>query len=520
MAPQADIRRYPIGIQTFEKLIEGRYLYIDKTKQIYDLTHGNSGYIFLSRPRRFGKSLLASTLHSYFEGRSDLFSGLAIEQLETEWTRHPVLHFDMSKAKHVCEAQLLSELGRQLSEYEQQWDIDQVHPYPNARLEHLIKSTYRKTGRKVVVIIDEYDAPLLDVIHEDTDLPKLREIMRNFYSPLKACDPYLRFVFITGITKFSQLSIFSELNNINNISMWDKYGALCGITKDELLTQLRPEIETLSAKQNLSFEATVQALTHKYDGYHFSAQSPDLFNPFSLLNCFDRMELGDYWFSSGTPTYLIEMMRRFGCEPSTITNRIEALSTDFDAPTERMTSIMPLMYQSGYLTIKDFDPSVNIFTLDIPNEEVRSGLMNALIPNYIDSPSTSTTIAQIARCFHRDDICGALDKMSTFFASVPYCNNTDYEGHWQQMLYVVMSLFGAYGDVEVHTSHGRVDLVMLLGGKLYLIETKLNGTADNALHQIDIRNYSARFALQDKPIIKIGIAFEQDTHTMRYKIAQ
>ena len=371
---QQQLKKCPIGIQTFEKIIEGNYLYVDKTEYVYRMVHGASNYCFLSRPRRFGKSLLTSTLHSYFAGKKDLFRGLAIEKLETEWTEYPVLHFDMSLAKHVDKDTLESMLSFQLSGYEQIYGKPEEAVKLNDRMTSLIMRANEQTGRQVVVLIDEYDAPLLDVMHEETDLPVLRNVMRNFYSPLKACDPYLRFVFLTGITKFSQLSIFSELNNILNISMLKPYAAICGITQEEMQEQMTAYIERLAVSQEMSKEETLQKLKEKYDGYHFTWPSPDIYNPFSLLNAFANDELNNYWFGSGMPTYLIEMLRKFKVSPSAIGMK-KALSTSFDAPTERMTTIVPLLYQSGYITIKNYDKLTQLYTLDIPNGEIRVGLM-------------------------------------------------------------------------------------------------------------------------------------------------
>ena len=301
---------YPIGIQTFSEIQEGNYLYIDKTEYVYRMTHSSSKYMFLSRPRRFGKSLLTSTLHSYFSGRKELFHGLAIEKLEKEWVEYPVLHFDLSMAKHVDKEGLESLLDFMLAEHERMFSIDTVSENANLRLTNLIKRIYEQTGKKVAVLIDEYDAPLLDVVHEHENLGILRNIMRNFYSPLKACDPYLRYVFLTGITKFSQLSIFSELNNIKNISMDEPYAAICGITEDEMLIQMREDIDNLAIKMEISSEEVVQKLKENYDGYHFTYPSPDIYNPFSLLNAFADGKFNSYWFGSGTPTYLIKMLAK------------------------------------------------------------------------------------------------------------------------------------------------------------------------------------------------------------------
>ena len=299
-----------MGIQTFSEIIENNYLYIDKTEYVYRLTHSASNYFFLNRPRRFGKSLLTSTFRCYFEGRKELFKGLAIDRLETDWIEYPVLHFDMSRAKHVDKEILESMLDVQLIRYERIYGADASEKTLNDRMGGLIQRAFENTGRKVVVLIDEYDAPLLDVMHEETNLPVLRNVMRNFYSPLKACDPYLRFVFLTGITKFSQLSIFSELNNISNISMLRPYAAICGITEDEMLSQMHGHIEKLSIALGLTFDETLQKLKDRYDGYHFTWPSPDIYNPFSLLNALEWSKIDSYWFGSGTPTFLIEMLRK------------------------------------------------------------------------------------------------------------------------------------------------------------------------------------------------------------------
>lgn len=366
---------YPLGIQTFSEIRNRNMLYVDKTAYVYRLASSGK-FFFLSRPRRFGKSLLVSTFQSYFEGKKELFKGLAIEQLEHEWNEYPVLHFDMSGGKHMNKEQLNRYLLYILKSNEERFGVNTDSTDPNIRLSNLINSIYHQTGKQVVVLIDEYDAPLLDVVHHEEYLGTLRQIMRNFFSPLKLSEPYLRFVFITGITKFSQLSIFSELNNIKNISMDEPYAGICGITKDELLTQMSNDIDMLAAKLSLTREETINQLKENYDGYHFTIPGPDVFNPYSLLNCFADGKLNAYWFASGTPTYLIEMMRKFDMMPANIGQDIEADKGDFDAPTETLTTIMPLLYQSGYLTIKKYTPETDLYTLGIPNKEIRVGLLS------------------------------------------------------------------------------------------------------------------------------------------------
>lgn len=508
------LKLYPIGIQTFERIRKEDKLYIDKTEYIYRMAHTSGTYFFLGRPRRFGKSLLVTTMQSYFEGKKELFKGLAIEKLEKEWTEYPVLHFDMSGGKHMDKEQLEEYLDYRLQEEEKKWGITKPVKGANNRLIDLINTAYEKSGKQVVVLIDEYDAPMLDVVHEKEQLDMLRNMMRNFYSPLKYSEAKLRFVFLTGITKFSQVSIFSELNNIINISMNDEYAGICGITKEELLTQMSEDINELAKSQELTREETIAELKENYDGYHFSAKSPDVYNPFSLLNCFSTREFGAYWFSSGTPTYLIKMMRKFKVMPTNI-SKMYAKSSAFDAPTENMTAITPLLYQSGYLTIKGYDKFSKLYTLDLPNKEIKVGLFESLLPNYLEgmfAQNGDVAIAQMSVLIRQDNMDGALQLLQTFLGTVPYCNVTNYEGHYQQMLYIIFSILTGYVvDVEVHTPKGRLDIVMLTHTRLYIIELKLNKKAQVALQQINLKNYAQRFALCGKPVSKVGINFDSTT---------
>ena len=508
------LKLYPIGIQTFERIRKEDKLYIDKTEYIYRMAHTSGTYFFLGRPRRFGKSLLVTTMQSYFEGKKELFKGLAIEKLEKEWTEYPVLHFDMSGGKHMDKEQLEEYLDYRLQEEEKKWGVTKPVKGANNRLIDLINTAYEKSGKQVVVLSDEYDAPMLDVVHEKEQLDMLRNMMRNFYSPLKYSEAKLRFVFLTGITKFSQVSIFSELNNIINISMSDEYAGICGITKEELLTQMSEDIDELAKSQELTREETIAELKENYDGYHFSAKSPDVYNPFSLLNCFSTREFGAYWFSSGTPTYLIKMMRKFKVMPTNI-SKMYAKSSAFDAPTENMTAITPLLYQSGYLTIKGYDKFSKLYTLDLPNKEIKVGLFESLLPNYLEgmfAQNGDVAIAQMSVLIRQDNMDGALQLLQTFLGTVPYCNVTNYEGHYQQMLYIIFSLLTGYVvDVEVHTPKGRLDIVMLTHTRLYIIELKLNKNAQAALQQINLKNYAQRFALCGKPVSKVGINFDSTT---------
>lgn len=501
--------RYPLGMQTFSKIIEEGRVYVDKTGYVYNMTHADSSYIFLSRPRRFGKSLLTSTLRSYFEGKRELFKGLAIEQLEKEWTEYPVLHFDMSTAKHANKVQLVSELNLKLLRYEEVYGKNNGEVEPNQRLQGLITRAYNQTGKPVVVLIDEYDAPLLDVMHEETELPILRQVMRNFYSPLKSCEPMLRFVFLTGITKFSQLSIFSELNNLANISMLPEYAAICGITEEEMITQMDEGITAFAETLEMTKSEAVQALKANYDGYHFSWPSPDIYNPFSLLNALSWNNLDSYWFGSGTPTYLIEMLRKYNVTPAQLCEKLETKSSAFDAPTERMTTITPLLYQSGYITIKDYNNKTKLYTLGFPNKEIRIGLLESILPNYLGMVTDHgiTTVAKMCASLRNNDIKKTLELLQKFLATVPQTDNTSYEGHWQQMLFVIFKLLGAEVDVEVRTCDGRVDMVVRTALNLYLFELKLNKSAQDAMEQINLKDYPSHFALSGLPITKVGINF-------------
>ena len=363
---------YPVGIQTFSNIREGNYLYVDKTKYIVDFREKKMKYVFLSRPRRFGKSLFASTLQAYFEGRKELFEGLAIADYEKEWIKHPVLHFDLSGAKHMSVEQLERYLADMLEEQETRWGYKTHQVDANLRLKDLVKKAYEQTGEKVVVIIDEYDAPLLDVVHEKDNLSQLRRIMQNFYSPLKMLDPYLEFTFITGITKFSQFSIFNELNNLDNISMFDQYSAICGISKTELITQMKPDIEALGDDLGMTYEECLTELTRFYDGYHFSKKSEDVFNPFSLVKALNARDIAPYWFGDlSFHEKVTEYLDQFDIAKTYKVN---------DLPEEPFgeADFIPFLFQYGVLSINKYNPKIGVYTIGVPNEEIRQGISDSL----------------------------------------------------------------------------------------------------------------------------------------------
>ncbi|MCC8120020.1 MAG: ATP-binding protein [Bacteroidales bacterium] len=506
--------KYPIGIQSFPKIREGNYVYVDKTADIYNLVTYGAESVFLSRPRRFGKSLLVSTLKAYFEGRKELFEGLEIGKLETKWEKHPVMLISLAGFKGESVENLQEYLDLLLKKYEKEYNVSMETTSPGTRLISIIETMHETTGQKPVVLIDEYDSPLLNVIDDASLLDKMHNALQAFYAPLKDLGEILRFIFITGITKFSQVSIFSTLNNIDNVSLFDECSSICGITVEEMMSQMEPGVEALAETYGISLENAVEKLKEYYDGYKFSKNSPEILNPFSLVKCFQWKEFKEFWFESGTPSYLRKMLKKYKIKPSNI-GGFEARAIDFDTPTESLTNIVPLLYQSGYLTIKGYDPLSEKYFLDIPNKEVRVGLMDQMLPNYIMDPGmTRNEIADMIRLISAGKIKESLASLKQFFASVPYCDNINYEGHWQQMLYVVFSLFGAYADVEVRTKDGRVDMAMIYKSTLYLWEIKIDSDAKIALRQIQEKGYAPRFQRLGLPIVKIGINFSTKDRTI------
>lgn len=516
-------RRYPVGIQTFSEIIRGNYVYVDKTDLVWQLTD-YAKYIFLSRPRRFGKSLLSSTLHSYFAGERELFEGLKIMELEKEWTQYPVLHFDLSGAKHMAPQDVRAELGRIIKPYETIYGSEPDETTPGMRMAGLVNRAYEQTGRQVAVIIDEYDAPLLDVLHDDQRLFEMREVMQEFYQRLKMLDPKIKFCFITGITKFSQLSIFSTINNLMNVTMDPTFSAICGITEQELTTVLHEDIELLAEKNELSYDEMHAKLKLQYDGYHFSKKSEDTYNPYSLIKAFVYGETGSYWFDSATPTFLIRQMQHFRTDITSMDN-IEVPSTAFDKPTEAMTSALPLLYQSGYLTIKSYDRESDLYQLALPNQEVRIGYTDGLLPTYIglDSSEVQTGFAlKLWRALKKGDIEQALRDMQAYLASIPYVEGfkkkledvSNAEGFYEYTFYLIFSMLNVYARTQVKCAGGRADIVVWMQDAIYVLALKVNGTAAEALQQINEKNYALPYATDGRKIVKIGIGFSIETKTM------
>ena len=518
-----DDMNYPIGIQTFSEIAKNEYVYVDKTDLVWRLAH-SSKYIFLSRPRRFGKSLLCSTLASYFRGEKELFEGKKIMELEKDWDNYPVFHVDLSVAKAQTSVESLQTvLFRLLEPYKEQYGEGPYETTPGTRFSGLIHRAFQQTGKQVVVVIDEYDAPLLDKLHETELLDAFRIVMQEFFVQLKANEAMVRFCFITGITKFSQLSIFSTINNLRNVSMEPAFAAICGITKEELETVLMPNIEELAEANQWTVEETLQKLKLQYDGYHFCSKSPDIFNPFSLMYAFGTGDIGNYWFNSGTPSFLFRQMRKYNTTILEL-DKLEVSSSQFDVPTEAMTSALPLLYQSGYLTIKDYNPYSKKYTLDLPNAEVKVGFLENFLVTMMEVKGKDTQgfAGDFYYSLMMHDIDGALRLMQSFFASIPYLDHgnkdldelTRFEAYYEVLMYVVFSIFNCRVFTQVKTALGKADVVVFMNDATYVMEIKIGGTAQEALEQIGTKNYAVPYEGTGLPVVKIGVAFSRETRTV------
>ena len=523
--------KYPIGIQTFETIREDGYVYVDKTALVYRLAHEGQVY-FLSRPRRFGKSLLLSTLKSYFLGKKELLKGLAIEQLEQEWAEYPVFHIDFNAKVFTFPYELDKTLETFVATAEDRYGRSPHAQTLGDRLEYAFAQAYEKTGRKVVVLIDEDDKPILDVLDSDVVIRtsdgnsrKLedynRELLKGFYGVFKSADRYLRFVFLTGVTKFSQVSVFSGFNQPNDISMDTRYETLCGITKEELLMVFDGPIRELAENQGQTFEETVEQLKAQYDGYHFSARMTDIFNPFSILNCLSKLRLDNYWFASGTPTYLVRLLAH--CEENInelVGKYYEAqMFVDYKADVEKP---LPMIYQSGYLTIKDYDREMNEYLLDFPNKEVRSGFVRALSDNYFKSSAlpSSNFGSDVARLLRKGETESFILRMKSLLASVshrllrkgvPF----ECERHFHAAFYLILQMVGSYTHyMEKETSEGNIDCVVECPDYVYIMEFKLDRSAKEALAQIHTKGYYKPYLSDARPVILVGINFSSATGTI------
>ena len=505
---------YPIGIQNFEKIRKDGYFYIDKTALIYKLVKTGS-YYFLSRPRRFGKSLLLSTLEAYFKGRKELFEGLAMESLEKDWIEYPVIHLDLNAKKFDTENDLIRLIDRQLLVYEAQYGSCSSDETIDDRLVTLIRLAAEKTGQRVVILVDEYDKPMLQAIGRDELQEEYRNTLKAFYGVMKSMDGYIKFAMLTGVTKFGKVSVFSDLNNLNDISMWNQYIDICGVSDQELHDNLEVELSEFADARGMTYNEICVALREYYDGYHFTHNSIGMYNPFSLLNAFLRNEFGSYWFETGTPTYLVELLKKHHYDLQRMAHE-ETSAEVLNSVDSTSDNPIPVIYQSGYLTIKGYDEELNLYTLDIPNKEVRIGLMKSLLPHYVSSPTekTNTMVAYLSRDIRNGDMDAALRRLQEFLSTIPQCDNTKYEGHYQQIFYIIFSLLGFYVDVEVRTPRGRVDMVLRTKTTLYTFELKLDKNATVAMEQINLKNYPERFALCGLPIVKVAVNFDSESCTL------
>lgn len=513
--------KYPVGIQTFSQIIENGFVYVDKTDMVYSLATEGKIY-FLSRPRRFGKSLLLSTLKSYFEGKRELFKGLKIDALEKDWHVHKVFHIDFNGINFTKPGALERVFGSVLSKWETEYQITTDTPEEyGLRFQRILQAAAEQTGRGAVVLIDEYDKPLLDVLERDPELlDKNREILKAFYSVFKQADASLRFVFLTGVTKFSQVSVFSGFNQPLDISMSDRFESLCGITEEELHTRFAEPIREMAMKQGCSEEDIRQQLKQRYDGYHFSKMPADIYNPFSLLNAFYNMDISDYWFASGTPTYLIRLMNHFHEGIDELTGKYYSLDEfiNYKADTEYP---LPMIYQSGYLTIKDYDRRRQTFLLDFPNNEVKSGFLTMVASNYLNTKGSVNNIAQDL-AFALED--GELDlfrkTLTSFLASIPYTmrrkeSEPERERYFQYTFYLLLRLMSVYTvSLEREQSEGRVDCIVETPNNVYIFEFKLDGTAAEALRQIEEKGYARPYEADSRPVHKIGVNFSSKTGTI------
>jgi hypothetical protein len=518
---------YPIGIQDFSEMRRLNAVYVDKTELVYKLTH-TSKYVFLSRPRRFGKSLLSSTLQYYFEGRKDLFEGLAMERLETEWTKYPVFHFDLSTAKGKPLVDMRENISRQLIYFEAKYGISDKDSALGTRLQTLLRQAYEQSGQKAVVLIDEYDAPILDVLHDDEKREEVRMLLREFYAPLKACDPYLRFAFITGISMFSQLSIFSELNNLKIISRSSEYASICGITEKELKDNFQYGIDKMSKSLGYSYDEMIVRLKDAYDGYHFSEKSEGVYNPFSLLNAFYDNRLGSYWFQSGTPRFLIEMLKKYQHEGKFNIDTLDSSKTmspsAFESPLEMQTGPIPLLYQAGYLTIKDYDREADSYTLKIPNSEVRIGLLKNLLPLYseVDTNDVQDNASHASVAFRKGDPDRAMQLLQSLLASIPFMrgdkdifsDTEKTEAYYHRIFYFFFRMLYNEVNAEVRNSVGATDVVIKTPKYIYVVELKIDSSVDVALQQIEEKGYATPYLSDPRQLVKLGVNFSTATRTL------
>lgn len=528
----ADFIKYPIGIQSFSEIVGGKYLYVDKTEFIYKLVNEGK-YYFLSRPRRFGKSLLLSTFETFFQGKRELFKGLAIERHEdVAWQEYPVLHLDLNAKDYTRDDEsLYVQIDSYLREWEKGYGIKTEEKALDTRFRNLIRTVYDATGRQVVVLIDEYDKPLLQNLSKDRSERRERfcDMLKGFYGVLKTCDPYIRFAFLTGVTKFGKVSVFSDLNNLRDITLEPEYNSICGITESELLTDMREGIEALAERQKLTFAETCEKLKQNYDGYRFSEEEAEgIYNPFSLLNVMASRRFAEYWFMTGTPTMLVELLRDHHVELTTLegATRTESELLGVDPA---FSDPVPLLFQSGYLTIKNVERKGRrtVYRLGFPNEEVADGFAEALFPFYVnrnESTEGTRVVSECVESLEKGDVDGFMTILKSLLAGIPYSESGEktkvYEGRFRDVMYILCRLMGMSVHCELHTNIGRIDMTVETERYIYIMEFKVDRSPEEALAQIIEKHYADRYLSDSRDIIKVGVEFSSAERNISRWVAE
>ena len=517
--------KYPVDTDQFQIIREQGLLYVDKTDLMFDLAN-RYRYVFLARPRRFGKSLLCNTFKAYFQGQKELFNGLKVMELDKEWKKHPVLHFTLSGLKNVTVPLAQSKLENLISDYEKIYGRDPEQKTPGARFRGLIHRAKEQTGENVVVILDEYDAAIMRLMYEPERLADMRSMLREFYQVLKDEGAYLRFVFITGVTKFSQLSIFSELNNLNQISLDNRYSGICGITQEELDTVLRPCVEEYAQNLQISVDDAYALLKKNYDGYHFSPKGQDVYAPFSLLRALDKNDTNHYWFESGTSTALLEHLKRYPITRALDYDGVEVCENEFSIPCESADTPMPLLYQSGYLTIASYDPLLKLYVLKIPNNEVRKGLIDCLMPIILKRTVADNNglVTAMAKAIFSRDLGKALTALRSYIAKIPYDiitkeeweNNESREAFYKLLIYMAFSMLNSIVDTEVKSVLGRADVVIQTNADIFVLELKVDETVENALQQINSKGYTIPYEADGRKLTKCGICISSSARNITH----
>ena len=505
---------YPIGIQNFEKIRNDGYLYIDKTALMYQMVKTGS-YYFLSRPRRFGKSLLISTLEAYFQGKKELFTGLAVERLEKDWIKYPILHLDLNIEKYDTPESLDNILEKSLTAWEKLYGAEPSERSSSLRFAGIIERACKQAGQRVVILVDEYDKPMLQAIGNEKLQKQFRDTLKPFYGALKTMDGYIKFAFLTGATKFGKVSVFSDLNNLDDISMRKDYVEICGVSDQELHENLDIELHEFAETQGLSYDKLCTKLKEYYDGYHFTHNSIGIYNPFSLLNAFKYKEFGSYWFETGTPTYLVKLLKKHHYDLERMAHE-ETDAQVLNSIDSESTNPIPVIYQSGYLTIKGYDERFGIYRLGFPNREVEEGFIRFLLPFYanVNKVESPFEVQKFVREVETGDYDSFFHRLQSFFADTTYEVIREQELHYENVLFIVFKLVGFYTKVEYHTNNGRVDLILQTDKFIYIMEFKLNGTAEEALQQINNKRYALPFEADGRKLFKIGINFSEKTRNI------